>query len=193
MEVWKDIVGYEGKYQVSNLGRVKSLNYNKTGIEKLLHKNINKHFNKLRTYKMQMVTLSKNKNKKIWLVHRLVWNAFNGNIPEGYEIDHINNNPEDNRLDNLQLLTRSENQKKKFEDNPDLRKFWSDMIIEKRKNGQYKNTGRPKRKIKCLNNGVVYESLSEATRELNVPHGNIQKVLAGKRKTAGGYKFEEVI
>lgn len=47
------------------------------------------------------------------LAHRLVYETFNGEIPEGYEIDHINFVRDDNRLCNLQLLTQSENRKKR--------------------------------------------------------------------------------
>lgn len=46
------------------------------------------------------------------LVHRIVWETFNSEIPQGYEIDHINNKLDDNRLDNLQLLTKSANLQK---------------------------------------------------------------------------------
>lgn len=46
------------------------------------------------------------------LVHRIVWETFNGEIPKGFEIDHINNKRDDNRLDNLQLLTKSANLQK---------------------------------------------------------------------------------
>ena len=49
-------------------------------------------------------------NKQIaYYVHRLIWETFNGNIPEGYEIDHINTNRSDNRLENLRLVTHQEN------------------------------------------------------------------------------------
>lgn len=49
------------------------------------------------------------------LVHRLVWETFKGEIPEGLEIDHIDNNRKNNRLDNLQLVTRAKNEKLKFD------------------------------------------------------------------------------
>jgi hypothetical protein len=49
------------------------------------------------------------KNKHYFRVHRLIWEAFNGAIPDGYVVDHINGDKKDNRLENLQLLTWSEN------------------------------------------------------------------------------------
>lgn len=51
-------------------------------------------------------------NKK-FLVHRVVWEAFNGAIPQGMDIDHIDGNPKNNKLDNLQILTRQDNLKKR--------------------------------------------------------------------------------
>lgn len=49
------------------------------------------------------------------LAHTVIWRAFFGNIPDGYEVDHINNNRSDNRLDNLQLLTKSQNNQKAYD------------------------------------------------------------------------------
>ena len=49
------------------------------------------------------------------VVHRVVWMAFNGTVPDGYEIDHINNVRSDNRLNNLQLLTKSQNNQKAYD------------------------------------------------------------------------------
>ena len=55
------------------------------------------------------------KTKRIWKrVHRVIWETFKGKIPSGYEVDHRNDIRNDNRLDNLQLLTRSENMKKAY-------------------------------------------------------------------------------
>jgi hypothetical protein len=61
-----------------------------------------------------MVALQKPSNK---LVHRVVWETFNGPIPEGYQIDHKNDNRFDNRIDNLQLLTVAENNMKEHRRN----------------------------------------------------------------------------
>ena len=101
-EIWKDIPEYEGLYQVSNLGRVKSLMFNK---EKILKQaNTNGYL---------QVRLCKNKIKK-FLVHQLVSMAFLNHKPCGFNlvIDHINDNPSDNRVENLQIVTQRYNCRK---------------------------------------------------------------------------------
>ena len=102
MEIWKDIEGYEGYYQISNEGRVKSLNYNKTGKEKTLCSVLDK-------YGYYTIGLHKEGNCKRYLVHRLVAEAF---IPNEYNkpcIDHINTVRTDNRVENLKWTTVIEN------------------------------------------------------------------------------------
>lgn len=101
-EIWKDIKGYEGKYQVSNLGRIKSLNYNRTGKEKILKEIKNKH-GYLET------TLCKNGKRKTLKIHRLVCQAFLEDYSEELEVDHIDTNKENNNLTNLRMCTRKEN------------------------------------------------------------------------------------
>jgi hypothetical protein len=95
-EIWKDVPDYEGLYQVSNLGRVKSF---KWGKEKILKGSLNNggyitfglHSEKFRTY----------------FAHQLVAMAFLGHKPNGYNlvVDHINDDKLDNRVENLQLVT----------------------------------------------------------------------------------------
>lgn len=164
IEEWKNIKGYQGKYQVSNLGRIKSLNYNRQKKQKILIECKNG-----KGYKI--VSLSKNGKWKSFLIHRLVYGAFVGIIPDGYQIDHINNNKTDNRLQNLQLLTVSENNKKRFADNKNLQ------------------CGKPKTKIKCIETNQIFNSQSEASRILNLSCGNINGVLRGKRQKTKGYTF----
>jgi hypothetical protein len=108
-EIWKDIDGYEGFYQVSNLGRVKSLE------RKVPLKN-----GKLRTYRERIksqeeekgymrVNLYKNGKLKKFLVHRLVATAFHGPNDESMEVNHINGDTKDNRAENLEWVTTKEN------------------------------------------------------------------------------------
>lgn len=100
-EIWKDIVGYEGKYQVSNLGNVRSLNYNNTGKIRNLKPKTNR-------YGYLEVKLSKNNKTKNFLVSTLVGNTFldnNGNKPK---IMHKNGNTIDNTVYNLKRAYISE-------------------------------------------------------------------------------------
>lgn len=103
-EIWKDIAGYEGKYMVSNLGRVKSLNYRRTGREEILKPNkVSGGYLK--------VTLCK-KGEKYYhplLVHRLVLEAFVPNPNNLPEVNHKDKNPENNRLENLEWISHPGN------------------------------------------------------------------------------------
>lgn len=102
-EIWKPVPGYEGRYEISNLGRVKSLNYlHNTGREQILKPNKIKN-NKKENY--MRVTLG----DKTFLVHILVYKVFHGEIPEGLEVNHINKHKSDNRAVNLNLMTHDEN------------------------------------------------------------------------------------
>lgn len=93
-EIWKDVQGYEGLYQVSNLGRVKSLNYHNTKEERVLKQNM------VRDY--YQVCFSVNKKRKYYRVNRLVATAFIPN-PNNYQfVNHINEVKTDNRVDNLE-------------------------------------------------------------------------------------------
>ena len=122
LEVWKNIKGYQGKYQVSNFGRVKSLidEFSKNR-QLILKKRITSKKQKNRLYNRQIINLYKNNKMKTFYVHKLVWQAFNGKIPNGMQVDHIDNNPQNNRLQNLQLLTPSQNSLKRYIDNPYLK------------------------------------------------------------------------
>lgn len=101
IEIFKDIKGYEGLYQVSNLGRVKSLNYHREGREEVLNTGECRGYLK--------VNLSKNGKVKTVKVHRLVATVFLDN-PEGKpEINHIDENKENNRVDNLEWSWHKDN------------------------------------------------------------------------------------
>jgi hypothetical protein len=107
-EIWKDVPNYEGYYQVSNLGNVKSLSYNRSGKEKVF----NPHTNANGYFYVNLCKYGKQKGRKI---HQLVAEAFLGHIPNRYNgliVDHINNIKTDNRVDNLQLTTARYNSSK---------------------------------------------------------------------------------
>lgn len=111
IETWKPIPGYEGIYEVSDLGNVKSLSrevHNRVMNEKILKPCMSKR-------KYYSVVISKEKNIKRFSIHQLVAMAFLDHKPNGNTlvVDHINGKHDDNRLVNLQILTQSENLKKR--------------------------------------------------------------------------------
>ena len=92
-EIWKDICGYEGKYQVSNTGKIRSLNYNNTGKIRELKQKQNR-------YGFMEVKLSKNNKTKDFMVGRLVAMHFLPNLNFKEEVMHLNDD-KDNSVKNL--------------------------------------------------------------------------------------------
>ena len=111
MEIWKDVLNYEGLYQVSNLGRVKSLKRKVRHFsgERLVPERILKGGVNDKGY--ILVNLGKKGTKKVFAVHKLVAIAFLNHKPCGYKlvVDHIDNNKLNNKLENLQIITQQEN------------------------------------------------------------------------------------
>lgn len=98
MEIWKEIPGYEGLYEASSYGLIKSV---KNGRNKVLSISKNDLYDR--------VTLN-NKNKKSFYVHRLIAQTFIKNHKPGLlEVNHINANKKDNKVSNLEWITRREN------------------------------------------------------------------------------------
>lgn len=100
-ETWKAVVGYEGLYEVSDLGNVRSLNYYRSGKVKELKPAICRGY-----YHVQ---LCKDRKKKHYYVHKLVATSFIGPIPKGMVVNHLNENKLDNRLENLEICTVTQN------------------------------------------------------------------------------------
>lgn len=110
-EQWRTIPGWEGYYQVSNMGRVKSLERwidNSLGYRQLLRERILVGSPSPDGY--LFVKLNRNgKIEEYPAVHRLVYKIWVGEIPEGLTIDHINGDKLDNRVENLRVMTAEEN------------------------------------------------------------------------------------
>ena len=107
-EIWKDIKGYEGLYQVSNLGRVKSFNYMNTGKEKIKTPTLQKKYTMKQGGYLQ-TTLYKNNKSKTVLVHRLVAEAFIPNPDNLPQVNHKDYNKTNNCVENLEWCSAKYN------------------------------------------------------------------------------------
>lgn len=103
-EIWKDIVGYEGMYQISNIGRIKSLKRKGVTSDRILNTGL--------CHGYLTVTLTKDKRLNQKLISRLLFEHFKGNLIDGMVIDHRDNVKLNNNLDNLQQITIRENASK---------------------------------------------------------------------------------
>lgn len=172
-ETWKDIKGYEGIYQVSNLGKVRSFSrkYANYGNEAKILKGLN---NKgyLR------VSLSKNGKCKMFSIHRLVAETFIPN-PNNYScVNHKDENPLNNNVKNLEWCSIN------YNCNYGNR---NKKISEKQKNINNKI-------IKCIEIDKIYLSLNECARKMNIKAPNIWASINNynRTKTAKGYTFQYV-
>ena len=125
-EIWKPVVGYEGMYEVSNFGRLKGLTYFKDR-DIYLHPSVNRY-----GYAMVMLTNKHDKSKptrKGFSVHRLVAMAFIPNPENKPQIDHIDGNRLNNRVENLRWCTQTENS-----NNPISKQRMRTGLLGKKKN-----------------------------------------------------------
>lgn len=178
-EEWRTVKGFEGCYEVSNLGRIYSYPrpYCKGGYS---------YGNKVGKGYFQC-TLS-NRGKRLQIkVHNLVYKTFVGEIPEGYEIHHINRIRTDNRLENLQLLTKEEH--KLLHSKREIKSH--NQSTETRKKMQ--NSSKSKKTVIMLDsNGDIlnmFVSTKEAEKQTGLHRRNIASCCKGKRKTCGGFYF----
>ena len=135
-EIWKDIPGYEGKYQVSNQGRVKSLERKVRSVNWYSGKEF------FRTVHERILRPGPVKSGHLYVVlghgeagvpvHQLVMKAFVGEPPEGMEVRHLNGDPTANRLENLKYGTRTENILDVFYQGKRWRKLRLDDVIYSR-------------------------------------------------------------
>ena len=184
MEEWKDVVGYEGLYKVSNKGNVLSCNYYRNSKPHLMkpQKNSNGYLK---------VVLSKNKKSKQFTIHRLVALAFLPN-PDNLEmVNHKDENPENNNIENLEWCSRSYNQVYSMNLHEDRRMVFGNNFRDK-KTGQnlspYTKKGVPhteKRKVRMStyegNEIRIFNNCSEAAVFVN---NNVSNIIGACRRNA---------
>lgn len=198
-QIWKDIEGYEGKYQVSNTGKVRSLNYRRTGKTKMLKQDTNNLGYKL-------TVLYKNHKSKTYLVHRLVALAFISNPLNLPQVNHIDENKTNNAVWNLEWCTP------KYNSNYGTRLERCSKGLRGKNKGKH-HTDETKRKISEAMKGQNHPNskpilmftldgvfirrfncVADANEYLGKPRNidNISICARGKNKTAYGYiwKYE---
>lgn len=175
-EEWRPIKGYEGLYEVSNMGNVRSLD--RVGYQRHWQGGLSRYFHKghiLKPHKRSngymCITLKKDGQKITHNIHRLVAISFIPK-PNGKDcINHLDANPQNNDVSNLEWCTQSENIQYAYD-------HGTKTPPHQKKVGQYDFDG---------NLIKIWNSQTEPEKALGIFQANIYKVCNGKRKQAGGY------
>lgn len=174
-ELWIDVIGYEGHYMVSNLGRIKSLgreirNHKLVGTQITSDRILKKSKDK---YGYIRVSFIKNKIKRSFKVHRLVAIHFIDNKKNKPFVNHINGVKDDNRISNLEWTTESENSIHNFKV---LKHKGNRLGFLGKKNKNSKNVYQYSLQGKLIKK---WDSVSDASRELNLTNSCISRVCNG--------------
>lgn len=160
MEQYKDIQGYEGYYQISNLGNVKNVITNK--VKK----------NRLAKTGYYDTILCVNQVKKCIKIHRLVAIAFIPNTLNKSDVNHIDGNKANNIVENLEWCTKSENSMHSY-------KILNNTVA-------FTKVTKP---VKNIKTGQQYNSIREAAKDLNLNPGTLYYRLIGKVKNSTDLVF----
>ena len=173
IEEWKDIKGYEGKYQVSNTGKVRSLKYRRSNHIKEMAPQNNGHG-------YYWVAFRNGSGKKDYnYVHRLVAEAFIEN-PHGYEtVNHLDEDMANNMVDNLEWCTMKYNLSYGT-------RHSREIVTQQKTHPNRKAVAQYDINGKLIK---VYGSQREAARDTGLYSTSISMCCRGKLKTTGGYVF----
>lgn len=183
-EIWRDIEGYEKLYQVSNFGNVRSLPRNTKKGRVLKHTRYKNGY--------LYLNLCKDGKSKHYYIHRLVAQAFLPNPDNLPQVNHRDENPSNNRVDNLEWCTS------KYNNNYGSH---NQKISEAQRGisrGPYSEETKRKKSIpvaQLTKKGeliVIFYGATEAERQTGIAHQSINACCIGKRKSAGGFVWKYV-
>ena len=185
MEIWKEIEGTNGRYEVSNTGKVRCLDYKMTGKTKELTAG-----EKAGGY-MQLRVRMDGRLKTV-VIHRLVAKAFVPNPENKPEVNHKDGNKKNNNADNLEWVSRSENIRHAVKSG--LRNRVAEAARERGKVWIKELHKMQKTPVVATNiktgEQIEFESQQEAAETLKLQKSHISSVLHGNRKHTGGYTFK---
>ena len=171
-EIWKDIQGYEGLYQVSNLGRVRNSK------NKLMKTYLRNGYCR--------IDLSKEGKRSKHSIHRLVATTFIPNPENKPQVDHINTVRNDNRVDNLRWVTPKENMNNPITRNKIVEITSSEEFrVKMSKIGKGKPNIKNRKKIVCITTGKEFNSVEEGAKFYNMHASSLSYNLRGKTKRSG--------
>lgn len=182
MEEWRDIRGYEGRYQISSYGNIKSL------VKPTEHILV---LSNSKGWYITTTLVNKSGKHKTHRIHRLVAENFIGKIPKGYQVHHIDGNKQNNRVENLEIISTKEHSKKTI--------LNDDSFLKGMNN--YNRYVKPKRIRQYTSDGYFIAEFANsmiASKYTGVCQRNILQVCdktpfgnkGGIRKQAGGYVWE---
>lgn len=167
-EIWKPVKSFEGEYEVSNLGNVRSIKFGKCNLLKSFYS---------RGYKK--IELYLNGTSRKYYVHRLVATAFINNPNKREFVNHIDGHKDNNHYTNLEWVTKSENV---------IHAYSTGLIV----NTARKSIAKPGTIVLQIDKKTgetirEFDSIRLAERELGIDRMGIKRTCEGRRKTAGGF------
>jgi len=175
-EIWKSIPGYEGYYEASPSGLIRSISrqyVNNRGATRMVEGRVLSPTTSRSGY--QLVALYKNKKRKDLLVHRLVAETFLNNPTNKKEVNHIDGDKKNNKIGNLEWCTQSENLKHRY-----------------RVLGCAPCDGGQSKPVRCIETGEVYASGRAAARAIGCSQSHISASARNPRRGYRGLHFEFV-
>lgn len=175
MDLWKDIPNFEGLYQASTNGKIRSL-YK----DKILKQEISKNG-------YCKIMLCKDKKRKLFSVHRLIAKTFLNDYDNNLQVNHKDGNKQNNHIENLEMVTAKENIRHSFKNKLQVPKKGKQHPLYK-KYGKENKTSKKVNQYDLKGNFIrTWNSIMDVQRSLGISNGNISSCCNGKKTSAGGY------